>query len=49
MSENENASEKRANIHAGGIVREIECRFASLYWTTLKWIWMTKIHIRAHK
>ena len=25
MSENENKSEKRAQIHAGGIVREIEC------------------------
>ena len=27
MSENENKSEKRAQIHARGIVREIECRF----------------------
>ena len=45
MSENENKSGKRAQIHAGVLCVKLNAGIASLYWTTLKWIWMTQIEI----
>ena len=37
MFENENKSEKGAQIHARGIVREINASFAPLYYIERRW------------